>query len=33
MEDFNAPELHDVKVCGCDDCDIIRWEYAQEKGQ
>lgn len=26
-------EGHDWRICGCNDCDIIRWEYWHERGQ
>lgn len=24
--------LHEWRLCGCETCDLIRWEYAQEMG-
>lgn len=27
MTEENAPETHNWRVCGCRDCDSIRWEY------
>lgn len=33
MTKHDTSETHDVNVCGCRECDIIRWEYWVEKGE